>query len=118
MIVTALTYLNGAIQHELYWKTPAFRSYADYTESADFEDGMRELTQAAVGSRAAYMCSEGLWWRCHRRIISDLLVVRGWTVEHIMPTGETSPHVRAVFARIVDGRMVYDGTETTRPRDD
>jgi uncharacterized protein (DUF488 family) len=54
------------------------------------------------------MCSEGLWWRCHRRIISDNLVARGWTVEHIMPTGKLSPHVLAPFARVVDGRITYD----------
>ena len=91
------------------WELPAFRSYADYTESMDFEDGMRELTDATALARTAYMCSEGLWWRCHRRIISDNLVARGWTVEHIMPTGKLSPHVLAPFARVVDGRIIYDG---------
>jgi uncharacterized protein (DUF488 family) len=95
------------------WQLPAFRSYADYTESADFEDGIRELTQTAAASRTAYMCSEGLWWRCHRRIISDNLVIRDWTVEHIMPTGKLSPHVLAPFARVVDGRIVYDGSAAT-----
>ncbi|HWJ41306.1 MAG TPA: DUF488 domain-containing protein [Candidatus Limnocylindrales bacterium] len=95
------------------WQLPAFRSYADYTESADFEDGLRELIQVATASRTAYMCSEGLWWRCHRRIISDNLVVRGWTVEHIMPTGKLSPHALAPFARVVDGRIIYDGPVTT-----
>ena len=77
-------------------------------ESADFEAGLRELTEAAA-ARTAYMCSEGLWWRCHRRIISDNLVIRDWTVEHIMPTGKLSPHALAPFARVVDGRIVYDG---------
>jgi uncharacterized protein (DUF488 family) len=95
------------------WHLPAFRSYADYTESADFEDGLRELKQAATASRTAYMCSEGLWWRCHRRIISDNLVIRDWTVEHIMPTGKLSPHILAPFARVVDGRIIYDGATTT-----
>jgi len=99
------------------WQVPAFRSYADYTESADFDDGMDELTQAATASRTACMCSEGLWWRCHRRIISDNLAVRGWAVEHIMPTGKMSPHVLAAFARVVEGRIIYDGSEITQPRD-
>ena len=93
------------------WQHPAFKSYADYTESEDFADGMRELTEAATASRAAYMCSEGLWWRCHRRIISDNLVIRDWTVEHIMPTGKLSPHVLAAFVRVVDGRIIYDGSD-------
>ena len=95
------------------WQLPAFRSYADYTKSADFTDGLRELTEAATRSRIVYMCSEGLWWRCHRRIISDNLLVRDWDVEHIMPTGKLSPHVLAPFARVVDGRIIYDGTVTT-----
>jgi uncharacterized protein (DUF488 family) len=95
------------------WEHPAFRSYADYTESADFEHGLRELIAAAASARVAYMCSEGLWWRCHRRIISDYLTVRGWTVEHIMPDGKLKPHVLAPFARIVDGRIVYDGAPET-----
>ncbi len=90
------------------WEHPAFRSYADYTESADFEAGLRELTRAAESARTAYMCSEGLWWRCHRRIISDNLVIRDWAVEHIMPTGKLSRHVLTPFARIVDGRIIYD----------
>ena len=95
------------------WQLPAFRAYADYTESEDFADGLRELTEAATRGRSAYMCSEGLWWRCHRRIISDNLVVRDWDVEHIMPTRKLSPHVLAPFARVVDGRIIYDGTAAT-----
>lgn len=91
------------------WEHPAFRSYADYTESADFVEGLDELMQAALGARVAYMCSEGLWWRCHRRIVSDHLVIRDWTVEHIMPTGKLSAHELTPFARVVDGRIIYDG---------
>jgi uncharacterized protein (DUF488 family) len=90
------------------WEHPAFRSYADYTESPEFTEGLSELTQTALGARTAYMCSEGLWWRCHRRIISDNLVIRDWTVEHILPTGKLSTHVLAPFARVVDGRIIYD----------
>jgi uncharacterized protein (DUF488 family) len=96
------------------WQLPAFRAYADYTESADFAEGMHELTDVATAARTAYMCSEGLWWRCHRRIISDNLVVRGWTVEHIMPTGKLSPHALAAFARVVEGRIIYDGSVATK----
>ena len=56
------------------------------------------------------MCSEGLWWRCHRRIISDHLTVRGWEVGHIMPDGKLKPHALAPFARVEGERIVYDGT--------
>jgi len=97
------------------WTHPAFRSYADYTESAEFEAGLAELIDAAVARRSAYMCSEGLWWRCHRRIISDNLVVRGWDVEHIMPAGKLSRHQLAAFARVANGRIVYDGSPEAEP---
>jgi len=75
---------------------------------------LRELVDAATGARTAYMCSEGLWWRCHRRIISDNLVIRDWTVQHIMPTGKLSPHVIASFARVIDGKIIYDGVAATK----
>jgi uncharacterized protein (DUF488 family) len=55
------------------------------------------------------MCSEGLWWRCHRRIVSDYLVLRGWQVDHIMPDGKLRQHDMTPFARIADGYIVYDG---------
>ena len=56
------------------------------------------------------MCSEGLWWRCHRRIISDHLLVRGWDVTHILPDGKLAAHALAPFARVADGRIIYDGS--------
>jgi uncharacterized protein (DUF488 family) len=93
------------------WEHPAFRSYADYADTADFDVGLAELTAIAENERLAYMCSEGLWWRCHRRIISDHLTLRGWRVEHIMPDGKLKPHVLEPFARVVDGRLVYDVIE-------
>jgi len=92
------------------WQHPAFRSYADYTDSAEFAAGLEELIALAAAARTAYMCSEGLWWRCHRRIISDHLVARGWRVEHIMPTGKLSAHTLSAFARVADGKIIYDGS--------
>ncbi|MGH7815285.1 MAG: DUF488 family protein [Candidatus Binataceae bacterium] len=93
------------------WEHPAFRSYADYTESADFAAGLNELIEAAIRARTAYMCSEGLWWRCHRRIVSDHLLIRGWDVEHIMPDGKLKPHALTPFARVEEDRIVYDGAD-------
>lgn len=90
------------------WQIPAFRSYADYADGDDFREGLAELIALAEYKRAAYMCSEGLWWRCHRRIISDHLVVRGWSVMHIMPTGKLTEHSLPDFTRVEDGRLIYD----------
>lgn len=89
------------------WTSPGFRSYADYTESSQFEDGLRELTETALRARTACMCAEGLWWRCHRRIISDHLTVRGWSVIHILPDGRLAGHSLPDFARVVEGRVIY-----------
>jgi uncharacterized protein (DUF488 family) len=91
------------------WTHPAFRSYADYTESGEFEAGLAELIVVATRVRTAIMCSEGLWWRCHRRIISDQMTVRGWQVMHIMPDGQLKPHSIPEFARIIERRLIYSG---------
>jgi len=90
------------------WQIPAFRAYADHADSNDFRAGLNELMPLAAQNRTAYMCSEGLWWRCHRRIISDHLIVRGWNVMHILPTGKLSAHALPDFARVTDGRLIYD----------
>jgi uncharacterized protein (DUF488 family) len=90
------------------WQHPAFRAYADHTETAEFQSALGELIATAARAPTAYMCSEGLWWQCHRRIISDHLTLRGFTIEHIMPDGKLKPHIVAPFARIEDGRIIYD----------
>jgi uncharacterized protein (DUF488 family) len=99
---------KGVDSPHIAWELPAFRSYADYADTAEFEDGLTQLCEMATRSRVGYMCSEGLWWRCHRRIISDYLTIRAWQVEHILPDGKLKPHVLAPFARIVNGKLTYD----------
>lgn len=74
------------------WRNEAFRGYADYTETATFKDGIKKLTDVAQLKRTAYMCSEAVWWRCHRSIISDYLKYSGWKVMHIMDTGVAHEH--------------------------
>jgi uncharacterized protein (DUF488 family) len=62
------------------------------------------------------MCAETLWWRCHRRMLSDLLTVAGWDVTHLMNVGKSEPHRLWDVARVVDGALLYDvGTLTLRP---
>jgi len=94
------------------WEHAAFRSYADYTETSEFDAGIEQLLEAASTSTVAIMCSEGLWWRCHRRIISDHLTVRGWEVRHIMPNGKLAAHALPDFASIDAGRIIYDGGQS------
>src|SRR5579871_4911576 len=99
---------KDAVSAHTAWQVPAFRSYADYADSEDFCAGLNELITLGERKRIAYMCSEGLWWRCHRRIISDHLIVRGWTVMHILPTGKLTQHALPDFARTENERIVYD----------
>lgn len=101
---------KGKDSQHTAWEHPAFRSYADYTDTAEFASGLAELIALASRAPTAYMCSEGLWWRCHRRIISDHMVVRGWIVEHIMPAGQLTRHQLTPFARVEGDRIIYDGT--------
>jgi len=98
------------------WTVAAFRSYADYADTTEFETGLAELIAIASVRRTAIVCSEGLWWRCHRRIISDHMTIRRWAVEHIMPDGKLSRHELADFASIRGGRIVYDGGQPRLPQ--
>jgi uncharacterized protein (DUF488 family) len=91
------------------WEHPAFRAYADYADTTEFEGALNELMRTAREVRTAIMCSEGLWWRCHRRIISDHLTMHGWEVTHAMPDGKLTTHALSEFATVTGLRIVYDG---------
>jgi uncharacterized protein (DUF488 family) len=91
------------------WQHPAFRSCADYADTTEFSVGIEKLSELAGKRRSAIMCSEGLWWRCHRRIVADYLTVRGWEIRHIMPNGKLAAHSLPAFARVNGTRIIYDG---------
>lgn len=89
------------------WRHPAFRGYADYMETEEFKEGIQQLEQIAMQQPTAFMCSEAVWWRCHRSMVSDFLKVRGWKVLHIMGIGKDQEHPYTSPARIVDENLVY-----------
>lgn len=74
------------------WRHPSFRAYAQHLGSEEFADGLASLLHVAKASRTAVMCSELLWWRCHRRLIADVMVFCGWQVMHLMNAGHGSEH--------------------------
>lgn len=74
------------------WRNESFRGYADYAETEEFKIALAELMEVALNRHTAYMCSEVLWWRCHRAIISDYLKVAGWKVMHIMKENSATEH--------------------------
>ena len=90
-------------------RVAAFRGYADHMASPEFQRDLAALEALARDAPTAYMCAETLWWRCHRRMLSDLLVARGWEVIHLLGPGKSEPHHLWDVARIVDGALVYDG---------
>ena len=89
------------------WRNLSFRGYADYMESAGFRRGMDELLELAARKRTAIMCSEAMWWRCHRSLVSDALCAREIEVVHILDAAHTRKHPMTSPARIVDGRLSY-----------
>ncbi|WP_192821940.1 DUF488 family protein [Rufibacter sp. LB8] len=74
------------------WRSDSFRGYADYTATPEFQNALENLKALASEKRVAYMCSEAVWWRCHRAIISDVLKEQGWHVQHIMKPDTAVEH--------------------------
>lgn len=89
------------------WESPAFRGYADYMETDDFRDGIKDLILIANESRTAIMCAEVLWWRCHRSLISDYLKYLGWKVIHILSENKSEEHPYTKPARIINNVLTY-----------
>jgi uncharacterized protein (DUF488 family) len=99
----------NAKSHNTAWKNASFRAYADYMESEEFKEGIRDLIAIASKESTAIMCAESLWWRCHRSLIADYLKATGASVLHILDEKKTEVHPFTSAARIVDGELSYRG---------
>lgn len=95
-----------------WWQVPAFRAYAAHTRTPVFRAAMDELLADVGRCRVAVMCSESVWWRCHRRVIADVAVLaHGLTVRHLMHDGRLNEHPASEGARLRDdGLVVWDGS--------
>jgi len=93
-------------------RNESFRNYADYMLTAEFQQAIDKLLAIAARRPTAIMCAEGLWWQCHRRLVSDYLLANGHCVEHIFPNGQTKPHVMTPEARSAAGRVTYPASKT------
>lgn len=89
-------------------RVAGFRAYADHMESDEFRADLARLAELAHEAPTAYMCAEMLRWQCHRRLLSDRLVIDGWDVAHIAGPGTTEPHRLWGIARVEHGRLTYD----------
>ncbi|MBK5221922.1 MAG: DUF488 domain-containing protein [Acidimicrobiia bacterium] len=91
------------------WRVAQFRAYADHMESEEFAAGLTTLADMAADRQVAVMCSEAVWWRCHRRLVADhLVLVERREVEHLFHDGRLVPHDPLAEAREDEGRVVYD----------
>ena len=98
------------------WRVEAFRGYADYMETPEFQAALDRLIQRSQGETVAILCAEAVPWRCHRRLISDALVARGITVLHILGPGRADPHELDPNAQILPGgRLLYAGPAGDQP---
>lgn len=89
------------------WRNTSFRGYADYMQTAEFEESLNELIELANKERVALMCAEAVPWRCHRSLIADALLVRGIRTEDIMTLTRSQVHNLTPFAKVHGTRLTY-----------
>lgn len=100
---------EGESEADGWWRVAQFRAYAAYTRTAEFEASLAELRKVAAEKPTAIMCSESVWWRCHRRIVADVLVLlHGFEVYHLMHDGRLTLHEPSAGARISDSDVYWD----------
>ena len=91
------------------WRNASFRGYADYMETPPWQAARERLAERASRERVAIMCAEAVWWRCHRRIVADYLLVRGEAVFHLMGDDRIEP------AKLTDGASVREDKSVIYP---
>lgn len=91
----------------LAWRNSRFRAYADYMQTPAFQAGLEELIQIASMKPTAIMCAEAVPWRCHRSLIADALIARGWQVIDLMSQRSAKPHKLTEFAQVEGMRVTY-----------
>ncbi len=93
-------------------RNDSFRNYADYMLTDEFRDAMDQLADVAESKRTAIMCAESVFWRCHRKLVSDFVVATGGAVQHIFPSGECRPHALTPEAKMEGETLTYPGPKT------
>ena len=93
------------------WRNASFRRYADYMQTAEFREGIDQLIETMGGKRTIYVCTEAVFWRCHRALISDALLVRGYKVGHVFSATKVEPHRLTPFAKVEGLQITYPAAE-------
>jgi uncharacterized protein (DUF488 family) len=109
---------EGVTSPDTWWRVESFRAYAAYMRTEEFCSALTELLAELDTSRTLVMCSESLWWRCHRRMVSDAVtLLHGVAVRHLGHDGVLAPHRPSAGARVLAGQLVYVGGEGSRVPD-
>jgi uncharacterized protein (DUF488 family) len=90
-----------------FWDNRSFHNYADYALSDEFEEGLDRLLELSRTQRCAIMCAEAVWWRCHRRIVTDYLLLRGIEVIHIMDKDKSTKAALNPAAKVAGLKLTY-----------
>ena len=108
--------LRPAIQdsHNQAWRNKSFRNYADYMQTTQFKQALRELIDLAKQQPVVIMCAEALPWRCHRSLVGDALLVRGSLVKDIMNLSSTQPHKLTSFAVVSGEDVTYPAVPNSK----
>jgi len=93
------------------WRNASFRGFADHMQTRKFAAGLRKLMKIAKMKRTTIMCAEAVAWRCHRSLIADALLARGYRVEEIVSLKRTRPHVLTSRARVKGSKIIYPPTQ-------
>jgi uncharacterized protein (DUF488 family) len=103
----------GGLRHarkdspNLGWRNASFRGFADYMATAEFSEGLELLIDIANARVTAIMCAEAVPWRCHRSLIGDALVKKGWMVRDIMSRTVAARHLLTPFLKMRKGQLIY-----------
>ncbi len=103
----------GGLRHTLVdspntgWRNTSFRGFADYMQTAEFEENLNELIATSTKEMVAVMCAEAVPWRCHRSLIADALAIRKMLVEHILSSTNHYPHKLTTWAQVEGLKITY-----------
>ena len=89
------------------WKNSGFRGYADYMQTPEFDAALQELIQMIQKKTTVYCCTEAVFWRCHRQLVSDALLVRGFRIGHIFSATKAEEHKLTNFVKVDGTRLTY-----------
>jgi len=93
------------------WRNTSFRGYADYMATPQFAEGLAALSQIASTTPTAIMCAEAVPWRCHRSLIADAMMLKGWSVRDILTAAPANEHKITPFLVALDGQPTYPAPE-------